>query len=93
MNLIAPWQLLAAYDRYHDARLLDMARRAAEWFYRRHVVDHPMSVVAGGVRDGVATDHLWTKFAGGRGNHLPGAARANWTSRGGGNARNRAGAI
>lgn len=63
VNLIAPWQLLAAYDRWHDARLLALATRAAEWFYRQHVVDHPMSVVAGGVRDGVATDHLWTKFA------------------------------
>jgi hypothetical protein len=39
-----------------------MARRAAEWFYRRHVVDHPMSIAAGGVRDGVAAHHLWTKF-------------------------------
>lgn len=63
VNLIAPWQLLAAYDRYREARLLETARRAAEWFYRRHVVDHPMSVVAGGVRDGVATDTLWTKFS------------------------------
>src|SRR5690606_21284134 len=31
-------------------------------FYTRHVIDHPMSVVAGGVRDGVATDEIWTKF-------------------------------
>lgn len=62
VNLIAPWQLLAAYDRTQDVHLLGLAQRAAEWFYRRHVVDHPMSVVAGGVRDGVATDHLWTKF-------------------------------
>ncbi len=62
-NLIAPWQLLAAYDRYGDAHLLDVAQSAAEWFYKHHVVDHPMSVVAGGVRDGVATDELWTKFA------------------------------
>ena len=63
VNLIAPWQLMAAYDRYQDPRLLEMAQRAAEWFYRRHVIDHPMSVVAGGVRDGIATTHLWTKFA------------------------------
>ncbi|MBN1203242.1 MAG: hypothetical protein JXJ20_15445 [Anaerolineae bacterium] len=62
VNLIAPWQLLAAYDRYQDAQLLDMAQRAAGWFYAHHVVDHPMSIVAGGVRDGVATDHVWTKF-------------------------------
>jgi len=64
VNLIAPWQAIAAYDRTGDANLLDMAERAAEWFYRWHVVDHPMAVVAGGVRDGVAADHLWTKFAG-----------------------------
>jgi rhamnogalacturonyl hydrolase YesR len=63
VNLIAPWQLLAAYDRTQDGGLLEMARRAAEWFYTHHVVDHPMSVVAGGVRDGVATSELWTKFA------------------------------
>lgn len=62
VNLIAPWQLLAAYDRSQDPSVLDMARRAAAWFYHRHVVDHPMSVVAGGVRDGIATTHLWTKF-------------------------------
>lgn len=62
VNLIAPWQLLAAYDRYADPRLLDIAARAANWFYTRHVIDHPMSVVAGGVRDGVATDEIWTKF-------------------------------
>ncbi|WP_119070220.1 hypothetical protein [Aggregatilinea lenta] len=63
-NLIAPWQLMAAYDRTGNADLLDMARQSAEWFYTHHVTDHPMAVVAGGVRDGVATDHLWTKFAG-----------------------------
>ncbi len=62
VNLIAPWQLLAAYDRYHDPHLLDLAQRAATWFYERHVVTHPMSVVAGGVRDGEATDEVWTKF-------------------------------
>jgi hypothetical protein len=62
VNLIAPWQLLAAYDRYADAHLLDLARRAATWFYERHVVTHPMSTVIGGVRDGVNTDEVWTKF-------------------------------
>jgi hypothetical protein len=62
VNLIAPWQLIAAYDRYQDANLLDTARRAAEWFYKNHVIDHPMSVVAGGVRDGIETTHVWTKF-------------------------------
>jgi hypothetical protein len=62
VNLIAPWQMLAAYDRYQDPHLLEMARRAATWFYERHVVDHPMSVVAGGVRDGGNPDDIWTKF-------------------------------
>ncbi|HOR00420.1 MAG TPA: AGE family epimerase/isomerase [Anaerolineae bacterium] len=63
VNLIAPWQLLAAYDRYHDGALLATARRAADWFYRHFVVSHPMSVVMGGVREGAASDELWTKFA------------------------------
>lgn len=62
-NLIAPWQLLAAYDRYQDEALLDMARRAANWFYTHFVVTHPMSVVIGGVRDGLRFEELWTKFA------------------------------
>lgn len=63
VNLIAPWQLIAAYDRYGDAGLLARAEQAAAWFYARHVVDHPMSVVAGGVRDGIATHEIWTKFS------------------------------
>lgn len=63
VNLIAPWQLLAAYDRFHDAQFLALAERTATWFYDNHVVDHPMSIVAGGVRDGVATNEVWTKFA------------------------------
>ncbi len=63
VNLIAPWELLAAYDRYGDEELLTMARRAADWFYGHFVISHPMSVVAGGVRDGLATHEVWTKFA------------------------------
>lgn len=63
VNLIAPWQLIAAYDRTQDAHLLERAVQAATWFYTRHVVDHPMAVVAGGVRDGIATDEIWTKFS------------------------------
>lgn len=63
VNLIAPWQLLAAYDRYRDEGLLAMARRAAEWFHRHFVVTHPMSVVIGGVRDGLRSKELWSKFA------------------------------
>ena len=62
-NLIAPWQLLAAYDRYHDEELLNRARRAAEWFYGHYVVTHPMSVVIGGVRDALRPEELWLKYA------------------------------
>ncbi|MCD4686047.1 MAG: hypothetical protein K8S97_08935 [Anaerolineae bacterium] len=63
VNLIAPWQLLAAFDRYQDQHLLNIAQRAATWFYKHHVIDHPMAVIAGGVRDGVATGEIWTKFS------------------------------
>ena len=63
VNLIAPWQLMAAYDRYRDEQLLRMAQRAADWFYDHFVVTHPMSVVVGGVRDTVRREELWTKYA------------------------------
>ena len=63
VNLIAPWQLLAAYDRYHDPELLATACRAADWFRRHFVVTHPMSVAIGGVREAAASGDLWTKFA------------------------------
>lgn len=63
VNLIAPWQCLAAYDRYHDAASLVRARRAADWFYARFVESHPMSVVSGGVRERLPDGDLWTKFA------------------------------
>ncbi len=43
--------------------MLEMARRAAEWFYRHFVVSHPMSVAAGGVRIGENPQELWTKFS------------------------------
>ncbi len=62
VNLIAPWQLLAAYDRYRDAALLTMARRAAEWFHAHYVVTHPMEVVAGGVCDAKHREELWVKY-------------------------------
>jgi hypothetical protein len=62
VNLIAPWQLLAAYDRYQDEKLLSMARRVAEWFCHLYVVTHPMSVVIGGVRESQTAGELWTKF-------------------------------
>ncbi len=63
VNLIGTWQLIAAYDRSGEARLLTMARRAAEWFSRNFAVSHPMSVVVGGVRDTGRRNELWTKYA------------------------------
>jgi hypothetical protein len=63
VNLIAPWQFLAAYDHYQDEALLTKARRAADWFYRHFVVTHPMSVVIGGVAESLPVAELWTKFA------------------------------
>jgi len=63
VNLIAPWQCLAAYDRYGDERWLAMAQQAADWFYEHFVISHPMSVVVGGVRDTVRREELWTKYA------------------------------
>lgn len=61
-NLIAPWQCLAAYDRYGDETLLNKAQRAADWLYAHAVETHPMSVVMGGVHDAWRPDELWTKF-------------------------------
>lgn len=63
VNLIAPWLLLAAYDRFQDDSLLQMAQRAAAWFYDRFAITHPMSVVIGGVRESLPDGALWTKFA------------------------------
>lgn len=62
VNLIAPWQLMAAYDRYMDETLLTMARRSAEWLNGNYVVTNPMRIVVGGVRDAVHTEELWTKY-------------------------------
>jgi len=61
-NLIAPWQCLAAYDRFGDDELLIKARRAADWLYGTAVETHPMSVVIGGVHDAWRPDEIWTKF-------------------------------
>ncbi len=61
-NLIAPWQLMAAYDRYGDAELLQKAVRAGNWMYTHLVETHPMSVVVGGVRDAWCPEEVWTKF-------------------------------
>jgi hypothetical protein len=63
VNLIAPWQLLAAYDHYRDADLLTRASRASDWFYNHFVMTHPMSIVIGGVAESLPTTELWTKFA------------------------------
>jgi hypothetical protein len=61
-NLIAPFQLLAAYDRYQDEKLLDMVKRCSHWLNENMVETHPMSLILGGVRDNVKTRQLWTKY-------------------------------
>ncbi len=62
VNLIAPFQCLAAFDRYGDEKLLDMARRAADWLETYLVETHPMSLVLGGVIDNIKRNQLWTKY-------------------------------
>ena len=62
VHLIAPWQLLAAYDRYGDTELLSKAQRAADWLEQRLVESHPMSLVCGGVRDNLKPAELWVKY-------------------------------
>ena len=62
VNLIAPFQFMAAFDRYGDEGLLDMARRACDWLTTNMVETHPMSLVLGGVRDNIKPDQLWTKY-------------------------------
>lgn len=61
-NLLAPWQLMAAYDRYGDGELLDKAKRSANWLNDNLVETHPMSMVVGGVRDAWRPEEVWTKF-------------------------------
>ena len=61
-NLIAPFQLIAAFDRYDDESLLAMARRCADWLEANMVDSHPMSLVLGGVRDNIKQSQLWTKY-------------------------------
>ena len=61
-NLIAPFQLIAAFDRYGDEKFLVMARRAADWLELHMVESHPMSLVLGGVRDNIKPTELWTKY-------------------------------
>jgi hypothetical protein len=62
-NLIGPWQLIAAYDRFGDQDLLARARRAGEWFHEHFVVTHPMHVGIGGVRDTFRPQELWVKYS------------------------------
>jgi hypothetical protein len=62
VNLIAPFQCLAAFDRYQDQRWLDMARSAAQWLEAHMVETHPMSLVLGGVKDNIKPAQLWTKY-------------------------------
>ncbi len=63
VNLIAPWQLIAAYDRYGDAELLAKAVRASDWVEENLVESHPMSLVCGGVRDNIKRTEVWVKYA------------------------------
>ncbi|KPL12147.1 hypothetical protein AMJ85_01900 [candidate division BRC1 bacterium SM23_51] len=62
VNLIAPFQLMAAFDRYEDAELLAMARRSSDWIEANIVETHPMSLVLGGVLDNIKPTQLWTKY-------------------------------
>lgn len=62
VNLIAPFQLVAAYDRYQDDSHLEMARSCCDWMEAHMLESHPMSLVLGGVRDNIRTDQLWTKY-------------------------------
>lgn len=63
VNLIAPWQLIAAYDRYGDGDLLVKAARASDWLEENLVESHPMSLVCGGVRDNIKRSEVWVKYA------------------------------
>lgn len=61
-NLIAPFQLIAAYDRYGEERFLQCAGRCSDWLCENMMDDHPMSLVLGGVRDNIKPHQLWTKY-------------------------------
>ena len=63
VNLIAPFQCMAAFDRYQDEMLLDMARKSADWLHVNLAGTHPMSLVLGGILDNIKRDQLWTKYA------------------------------
>ncbi len=61
-NLIAPWQLVAAHDRYGGDEFLQRARSCLDWLHINMVDDHPMSLVLGGVVDNLKTNQVWTKY-------------------------------
>ena len=63
-NLIAPWQLMAAYDRYDDEDMLNWAISSANWLHENMVDSHPMSLVLGGIQDNIKEHQVWTKYAG-----------------------------
>jgi uncharacterized protein YyaL (SSP411 family) len=54
---------MAAFDRFKDTQFLERAHQALDFYQKTYVVSHPMSVVAGGARDGVASHEIWTKFS------------------------------
>lgn len=62
VNIIAPFQCMAAFDRYGDEEFLAMARRCADWLDANMVETHPMSLVLGGVLDNIKRTQLWTKY-------------------------------
>jgi len=63
VNLIAPWLVIAAYDRGHDESLLARAKSAAEWLHSSElVISHPMSIAVGGVRE-PGRREAWSKYA------------------------------
>ena len=61
-NLIAPWELLAAYDRLGGDEFLHRARSCLDWLHLHMVDDHPMSLVLGGVVDNLKPNQVWTKY-------------------------------
>ena len=63
-NLIAPWQLMAIYDRYGDEEKLACATSAATWLHENMVDSHPMSLVLGGIQDNIKEHQVWTKYTG-----------------------------
>lgn len=63
-NLIAPWQLMATWDRYGDEQMLEWAVTATDWLDENMVDSHPMSLVLGGIQDNIKEHQVWTKYTG-----------------------------